>query len=125
MLPREERHEEVKQVRAYWFVVSVSPALCFIFFCFWFICIKVTLSTKELFENTKTVETEKQKEGTVLPPPELPLEDNKKYVTCLEVHSATTFSSREVYLLTETNLFSSVTKRCVLQLHVSHVLTNT
>lgn len=42
LLPREERHEEVKQVRVYCFVFSVLSALYFILFYFWFICINVT-----------------------------------------------------------------------------------
>lgn len=67
LLPREVRHEEVKQVSVYCFdIFSFPPAVCFIlfylFYLYFFICIKVTLSIKELFENLKAMKTEKQKE---------------------------------------------------------------
>ena len=62
LLPREERHEELKQVRVYCLIFSVFLCSVFHNIYFWFICIKVTLSIKEFFKNLKAMKTEKQKE---------------------------------------------------------------
>lgn len=65
LLPREERQEEVKQVRAFCLMYLVfffiSPA-SFLLSYFWLKDIKVSLSIRELFRNPKAMETGRHKE---------------------------------------------------------------